>query len=175
MSLMRPSLLLAILPLLIAPAYACDPGKGEAPLFTCETRTPGEVISICAVEAQDGTWSKVQYRFGPAEKPSFIYPADGLEGAKTMFFSHVKKSGAYIVTVRFVSEGITYRLYSKAVSEMEGEAGVIVENTSRPSMNKISCGERPYMFAGYLRDALACDLENPLGAKACEENPPEEP
>jgi hypothetical protein len=173
---MRYSLLLAMFPLLAAaPALACDPAKGETPLFTCETRTPGEVISICAVEADDGRWSNVHYRFGPAEKPSFIYPADAADGAKSMFFSHVKKAGAYIVTVRFVSEGITYRVYSKAVSEMEGEAGVVVGETSRPAMNKISCGERPYMFAGYLRDALACDMEHPLGAKACEENPPEEP
>ena len=40
-------------------------------------------------------------------------------------------------------------------------------------MTKISCGERPTMFPDYLRRALACDPENPIGAAGCAETPPE--
>jgi hypothetical protein len=174
---MRRSLLLFLLPLLAAaPAWACDAGKGEQPLFSCETENEGQFIAICAIETEPGQkWEGIHYEYGTGERPSFVYPAAGADGAKSMYFSHVKKASTYTITIRFVSEGITYRVYSKAVSEMDGEAGVTIDNTARPSMTSIACIERPYMFPDYLRRALACDLENPQGARACEENPPEEP
>lgn len=157
-------------------AFACDTAKDEQPLFSCETENAGQYIAICAVETEPGeNWQGIHYEYGTEDKINFVYPADGSDGAKSMFFSHVKKNGWYDVTIRFVSEGITYRVYSRALSEMEGEAGVTIDNTARPSMTSIACSERPYMFPEYLRRALACDMENPLGAKACEENPPEEP
>lgn len=177
MNSMRHFTLIATLFLLAAaaPALACDTDRGEQPLFSCETENSGQFIQICAVEHGAGEkWSDVQYQYG-SEKPSFVYPQNPADGAKSLFFSHMTKAGAYIVTVRFVSDGITYRVYSKALSEMEGEAGVTIDNTARPSMTSIACIERPYMFPDYLRRSLACDLENPLGARACEESPPEAP
>ena len=173
---MRICSLLAALPLLAAgSSFACDADTRAYPLFSCETENAGQFITICGVEhGPDEKWTDIQYQYG-GEKPSFVYPDNPADGGRSLFFSHVSKAGAYIVTVRFVSEGVTYRVYSKAVSEMEGEAGVVIDNTSRPSMNKIACIERPYMFPEYLRRSLACDMENPLGVRACEENPPDVP
>jgi hypothetical protein len=36
----------------------------------------------------------------------------------------------------------------------------------------IGCGERPYVFVTYIHDATSCDEANPLGAAACEVDPP---
>jgi hypothetical protein len=78
-----------------------------------------------------------------------------------------------VVSIRFVADGTRYRLTSTAKSETDGHAAIMVENTPRPSMTKILCGERPTMFPDYLRRALACDTENPDGAAGCAETPPE--
>jgi hypothetical protein len=164
--------LLASSPALAVP---CDIEVGEVPLFMCETDPPGHFLSICAIEVKPGeAWSEVQYRYSSDNAIEFLYPEEFSQGvAQKLFFSHWKGPDGYTVSIRFVADGTRYRLSSTAKSETDGHAEIMVENTPRPSMTKISCGERPEMFPDYLRRALTCDPENPDGPAGCAEAPPE--
>jgi len=177
MSLSSASSAAVILALLTGTAGAvpCDIEAGEVPLFMCETDPPGHFLSICAVEVKPGeAWSEVQYRYSSDDEIEFVYPEEFSEGvADKLFFSHEKGSGGYVVSVRFVSDGTRYRLTSTAKSETDGHAEIMIEQTPRPSMTRISCGEKPTMFPDHLRRALTCDPENPFGAAGCAETPPE--
>ncbi len=172
-----------VLLLLPAAAQACMSDRNEAPLFVCETGAAGKYIEICAVEAEPGqSWLDIQYRFGNEEKNELVYPADAAEGAKKLFFSHVRGARSYTVNVRFRNAGYTYRVYSVARWEgdeapaeaMDGEAGVEVKDKKGKGVALIECAERPTIFPEYLRRALACDKDNPHGAKGCAEVPPRE-
>jgi hypothetical protein len=177
MSSSSASLAAVILALLAGPALAvpCDIEVGEVPLFMCETDPPGHFLSICAVEVKPGeAWSEVQYRYSSDDEIEFVYPEEFSEGiARKLFFSHEQGPDGYTVSVRFVADGTRYRLTSTAKDKTDGHAELMVENTPRPSMTKIACGERPTIFPDHLRRALACDPENPFGAMGCAEAPPE--
>ncbi|QIG52087.1 hypothetical protein G5V57_32940 [Nordella sp. HKS 07] len=166
-----------------AAASACVADNNEAPLFVCETGSAGKYIEICAVETEAGqSWSNVQYRFGNDEKTELVYSADAMDGAKKLFFSHVRGKNSYTVNVRFKNGDFTYRVYSVARWEgdeapaeaMDGEAGVEVKDKKGKQVAVIECIERPMIFPEYLRRALACDADNPYGAKGCAEVPPRE-
>ena len=176
MSLSSASSAAVILAFIAGPAGAvpCDIEAGEVPLFMCETDPPGHFLSICAVEVKPGeAWSEVQYRYSSDDEIEFLYPEEFSQGiAQKLFFSHEKGSNGYTVSIRFVADGTRYRLTSTANSETDGHAEIMVENSPRPSMTKISCGERPAIFPDSLRRALACDPENPFGAAGCAEAPP---
>ena len=158
-------------------AVPCDIEAGEVPLFMCETDPPGHFLSICAVEVKPGEeWSEVQYRYSSDDAIEFVYPEEFSEGvAQNLLFSHAVGPEGYVVSIHFVADGTRFRLTSTAKSETEGHAEMMIENTPRPSMTKISCGERPTIFPDYLRRALACDPESPDGAAGCAETPPGHP
>lgn len=150
----------------------------EAPLFMCETNRAGKYIGICAVEETPGkTWSAVQYRYGDPENAELVFPPDGADGARRLYFSHVVRGGhMYHVSVRFRSAGFTYRVYSDGDSASDppgdGRAGVTVTTAAGKTIADIKCIERPTLFAPYLHDLLACDRENPDGVAACAASAP---
>jgi len=152
----------------------CEPE--EQPLFICETNRREKYLAICAVEEEVGQrWSAVQYRFGPEDRAELVYPADPRQGASKMFFSHVVDGTIYKVSVRFESARFTYVVESSGDSASDpvgdGEAGVTVKDAGGKQVARISCSERPTLFAPYLQRALACDEENPYGKAACGERP----
>lgn len=151
----------------------------EFPLFHCETERKQTFIALCATEASTGKrWRTVQYRFGTERRPEMVYPRQGTEGGKRLAFAHYDVQGLYTVTVRFTAAGATYRLYSTQAGEHgngAGEAGVTVSNSRGTVVSTVRCAERPYMFPGYLQEALACDTKNPHGKAACGEIPFTEP
>ena len=152
----------------------CDPQ--EEPLFICETNRKDKYLAICAVEEEVATrWSAVQYRFGPEDRAELVYPEDPRQGASQLFFSHVVDGTIYKVSVRFESAGFTYIVESSGDSGStpvgDGEAGVTVKDAAGKQVARISCIERPTLFAPYLQRALACDEANPYGKAACGELP----
>jgi len=147
----------------------------ESALFSCETERTGKIIEICATPSDSGGWSSAQYRYGPENAPELVYPSDASTGTKSMAFSHEKRAGEYRVSVRFSVGGYVYRVFSNSRGEHEGTAGVSVSNRNGKLLSTVRCGERPLMFSTYLREALACDTENPHGPSACKERPFETP
>jgi hypothetical protein len=162
---------------------ACDTNAGEAPLFSCETGSSDKYIAICATEVQPGeSWSSAQYQYGTDEKTELAYPDDPAEGLKKLFFSHSETAHSYTVNIRFTNGGYRYRVYSIAkwegdeapVEAMDGDGGVEVRTKSGKLVSTIHCSERPYIFPELLRRALACDKDNPYGARGCAKHPPRE-
>lgn len=165
-------LIAAALPLgTTAPAAAAD--DCPDPLFVCETNRSGKYLTICATELEPGRrWADIQYRFGAeGAPPELAYPADPGQGARSLYFSHVVVGGDYRVTVRFVTGGHTYRVYSHSA----GKAGVTVSGPDGRVLGGAACIERPHLFAPYMQQALPCDTENPHGRAACAKDPPRLP
>jgi hypothetical protein len=139
------------------------------PLFVCGTAS-GKVIRICGTQdlSDVGKWSEIQYRFGPESgPPELVFPEDPSAGLAPLFFSHEDQKGDYRVTVRFTNGPYTYRVYSGTKTG----AGVRVDDATGKTRSDIACTERPEMFIDYMRMNLPCDIDNPHGAAACQENP----
>ncbi len=155
----------------IAFAGICQ-DEDYGPLFTCETEREGKHISICAKEEAAGEkWSAVQYQFGKEGHPEMVFPSDPEKGSTSLFFSHELSGGWYRVSVRFRVGNYSYKVYSHARGEREGDAGVLVTDQRGKTIADIKCAERPYMFPSYLQRALSCDIKNPHGKAACNDRP----
>jgi hypothetical protein len=142
----------------------------STPLFVCETNRQGKFIAIRGIEEEPARrWSAIQYSFGRGdEEPEMVYPLDPTNGATSMFFSHTNIHFRYQVSIRFSTGDYTYRVFSY---DDGMDAGVMVSDRRGKIISRISCIERPYMFAAYLQRALACDRENPYGKAACGDKP----
>ena len=140
------------------------------PLFTCETNRGGKYAQICATEVKVGeVWKDIYYKFGAeGVEPELVYPARPVPGKRLFFFSHIVVASDYRVSVRFVSGGYTYRIYSNSG---QGTAGVQVSDKKGDVISNARCIERPHMFPSYLQRALACDEETPYGTAACADKP----
>jgi hypothetical protein len=160
-----------LLTLLVAGCGFLVNAQQPTPLFSCETNRAGKYLSIYGIEhGPDEPWTDVQYRFGAEGKPEeMVYPDDPSLGAQSIFFSHeYLRSGAYHVSLRFVSRGFTYKIFSNAIDERgDGNAGVIITDSRGRVRDRVACIERPYMLIAYLQRTLACDLKNPHGKAAC--------
>jgi hypothetical protein len=177
---------LALVAIALVAAAQADAGQGQAirtactqdeqPLFICETNRKDKYVAICATEVEVGKkWRDIQYRFGPEDRAELVYPQNAREGASKLFFSHIERGTIYMVSVRFVSGGYTYRVESAGDSASDpignGAAGVTVTDANGKTVADIQCIERPTLFAPYLQMALPCDLENPHGKAACGKDP----
>lgn len=154
-------------------------GDDRQILFSCETGKRERYITMCGREVvQDKEWTDTQYIFGTDALNELVYPENRADGKRRFFFSHQSRGNDYTVSIRFVSAGFTYRIYSishHATSDMDpagsGPAGVEVTDRTGHRVATIPCIERPYMFIEYLRLATSCDLQHPKGAAACRRNP----
>lgn len=154
----------------IALGPACAADACPDPLFTCETNRAGRYAQICATEVKVGeVWKDIHYRFGAeGAEPELVYPARPAPGKPSLYFSHTLAGTDYRVSVRFVSGGYTYRVYSNSG---QGKAGVQVSDGKGNVVSNARCIERPHMFPSYLQKALACDEETPYGVAACADKP----
>ncbi len=181
--MMRPALVVAALMLASpAAAQACD--DGDQALFSChvldghENPDDSEAgFSLCG--GHDGDldhWTRVYYEFWTAKGVELRYPGPGMEG-KSRFFTHnYSEDGLYRFRVRFDNGGYRYVLYldeSSAATEPDTingpSAGVeVLKNGKRVGLHE--CSEAPETYFAYTFRATSCDLENPLGRAACDEN-----
>ena len=139
------------------------------PLFVCETNQNEKYLAIYGIEqGPDEPWTDIQYRFGTeGQPPEMVFPKDPAKGAKSLFFSHrYLKNKDYYVSVRFVSGGYTYRVFSRS----KDGAGVTITD-AKGKEHIVACIERPYMFPTYLQRSLACDMKNPQGKGGCGRDP----
>lgn len=139
-------------------------------LFACQTER-GKVIEVCGTQ-QEGDidkWSAIHYRYGPAYGvPELMYPADPENAKPALFFSHESVGEDYRVSVRFKNGGYTYRVFSGS----ESGAGVEVMGPTGKLVSTVACGERPELYAEYLRMNLPCDMSNKHGANGCKKAAP---
>jgi hypothetical protein len=162
----------AFVALLLLSQFNTAAAACQETLFSCETERTGKVIEICADPSETGTgWKGAQYRYGRVGVPELVFPQDATAGKAQLSFSHEQRGSEYRVSVRFSIAGYVYRVFSNSRGESEGSAGVSVSNKAGKLLSTVRCAERPQLFVTYLREALACDLDNPHGRLACNEDP----
>ena len=161
-------------------ANACE--SDESFLFTCQTENASRSISLCGRQEDSGEgmrWLGLHYVYETENGIELSFPSNPAQGFKQFYFSHFFRNGLYEAYLRFVAGGDSYRIYFRDAPESSNpdeaaapDGGVEISRGGKV-VETIRCGERPSWYFDQTRFLTACDMENPLGAKACEHNPPE--
>jgi hypothetical protein len=155
-------------------AFACS--DEETYLFTCATANPERVIALCGTEEDTGEgmhWTSVRFVYHTEKGDEISYPADPAEGPRKLFFSHRFKAGLYEAQVRFEDRGSAYRLYFRDAPEGEVPQGGVEISRDGKIAETMQCADKPDWYFDQTRQLLACDLQNPEGARGCSTQVPD--
>lgn len=168
-----------------APAAARDghPGEdeGRQTLFSCTTDEVDDAgfLNLSGVPQDDGIWVDLQFDRTADGDGHLLYsfPPEGVDDKTAFLFSHSNGPGGYLVSIRWVDKGVNYVYYSldippdPAVEDDAGGgmAGFAISQDGK-LIERADCDERPYMFISYMREAMSCDLANPYGEAACQDD-----
>lgn len=159
------------------PAYAQD-DDGHQTLFSCGTDPVNDRgwLDLSGIPQDDGSWTDLRFERTGNDSGERVYsfPAAGVDSRTAFLFSHSNGPSGYLVTIRWVDGDANYVYYSLDIPpdpEVEddmggGYAGLAVSKAGE-LVERVDCAERPYMFIGYMREAMSCDLANPYGEAAC--------
>ncbi|MEO7222486.1 MAG: hypothetical protein ABIY37_08435 [Devosia sp.] len=164
-----------------APAFAQDGGDNRQILFSCGT---GEVddrgfLNLSGVPEDYDTWVDLRFERTADGDGHLVYsfPPEGLDYKTAFLFSHSDGPGGYLVSIRWKDDGINYVYYSLAIppdpnaeDDMGGGYARLATSKDGKLVERVTCIERPYMFISYMRDAMSCDLANPYGEAACQDD-----
>lgn len=171
-----------------SPALAQDAAPEDDPhltLFSCATDGEADMgfLSLSGVEHGTAAWTDLRFDRLANGDGSPVYRFDPGADYKTAFlFSHSDGPEGYLVSIRWTDQETDYVYYSLDIPPDPnlgddlggGEAGLTVSKDGA-LVERVACTERPYMFIGYMRDAMSCDVDNPYGEVACGEATPVRP
>jgi hypothetical protein len=159
---------LGLLPL--GAAHACE--RDEFALFACEAAKGRKFIELCAPSPLDAASGWLVYRFGTADGKDargtveFEYPRKKTGSLKQFFAATYTSDSVYTQSVRFVTGGYSYRVYTRARSRGLPEAGVDVHHLGTGKTTTVECSELPRFYIHELKGLVPCDPETPVGV-AC--------
>ena len=162
--------LAAMLATIAVAAGACE--TGSFPLFGCEAAKSRKFIELCAPQPLDRKTGFLRYRFGSLDDDreekalELEYPAAREASLKRFYGATYTHNGVYTQSVRFVTGGFGYTVYTRARGMETIDAGVEVRERKSGKTTVISCSERPRFYIHELRGHIACDSETPVG-EAC--------
>ena len=160
---------------------ADDEEPPRATLFSCGTDPEGDrtFLNLSGIELDYDSFTDLRFE-QRADDETIVYsfPPAGIDTKTAFLFSHSDGPEGYLVSIRWVDAGTDYVYYSLNIppnpdeaDDMGGaDAGLAISRGGQ-LVDSISCVERPYMFIGYMRDAMSCDMQNPYGEGACGEDP----
>ncbi len=136
---------LGLLP--VGTAHACE--SDEFALFACEAAKGRKFIELCAPSPLDAASGWLVYRFGtvddkdPRGTVEFEYPRKRTGSLKQFFAATYTRDSVYTQSVRFVTGGYSYRVYTRARPRGLPEAGVDVHHLGTGKTTTIECSELP--------------------------------
>jgi len=153
-----------------APAFGCEPDT--SPIFACEAAKGRKLIELCATGKTAGEPGTLQYRFGSLDGDGREKAVE-LEFPKSLDASHRKFFGAtythqgvYTQSIRFLSGGYGYTVYTRSRGNQLVGAGVDVRNAATGKTLTVDCSERPRFYIFELQGLVPCDPDTPVG-NAC--------
>ncbi len=114
---------LALATLASAPSWAQKCASGEATLYEGTTGKKG--VLVCATPAK-APYSKIEYRFGPAEKTEMTYTADAASGRKFFASSEALMPQASLSHLWFVNGDTTYVISECIGGRCPHTGGIVV-------------------------------------------------
>lgn len=125
MTFHRPLQVLALVltALVSAPSWAQKCAAGEATLYQGSTGKKG--VLICATPAKP-PYSKIEYRFGPADKAEMIYTADTASGRKFFASSEALQPRASLSHLWFANGDTTYVISQCVGGNCPHSGGIVV-------------------------------------------------
>ena len=154
----------------VSTAVACEPGL--TPIFACEAARGRKFIQLCAELPLSADSGSLQYRFGRLDSsgiiktPELEFPGERAGSHKRFFGATYTLRGVYTQSVRFLSGGYSYTVFTRTKGSQLQEAGVEVRALNTGKVATVSCTERPRFYIHELRGALVCDPQTPVG-RAC--------
>jgi hypothetical protein len=156
---------------LVAPsAGACD--ADSTALFRCEASNGRKFIELCAPSPLDAQTGYLVYRFGSLGKDGaeraveLEYPDDAEGSLKRFYAATYTHGGVYTQSVRFVSGGFGFTVFTRARGSEVLDAGVEVRDRKSGKTSIVSCSEIPRFYIYDLKGLVPCDPETPVG-RAC--------
>jgi len=142
-------------------ATACP--SGTSALFGCDAEKR-KFIELCAPSPID----ELTYRFGSADEngEETKVELEYTQKPARFFGATYTQKGVYTQSIRFVSGGFDYTVYTEARGMATIGAGVNVRNRKTGKTSTVACTERPRFYIYELKDLVACDPETPVG-NAC--------
>lgn len=176
-----------LLPLLLvfiglaAPARTQDANGNRQTLFSCGTDPVNDKgwLDLSGMLQDDGTWTNLRFERQSDTDGQLVYsfPPEGVDYRTAFLFSQSDGPGGYLVSIRWADGGSNYVYYSLAIppdpeveDDMGGGDAALAISKDGMLIERVSCAERPYMFIGYMREAMSCDLANPYGEAACRDD-----
>jgi hypothetical protein len=162
---------LATLLAVCLPAFGCDPEATA--VFGCEAARGRNFIELCAPAASTGPEAgALQYRFGSLdgagrEKTVELEFPHAPEGSLRQFFGATYTyECVYTQSIRFLSGGYSYTVFTRTRGTRLLGAGVDVLNQATGKTRTVDCSERPRFYIFELQGRVPCDPETPVG-RAC--------
>jgi hypothetical protein len=181
-STVRNAILALIVPALLLVGPVAAQAASRQSLFTCGTDAVDDrgFLNLSGIPGGNGDW--IDLRFDRTDDGdghlTYSFPRGGTDTRTAFLFSHSDGPEGYLVSIRWVDQGLNYVYYSLALppgpdDENDaggGDAGLVISKRGR-QIERVPCVERPHMFISYLRDATSCDKANPFGEAACRDDP----
>lgn len=111
-----------------APAWALKCGPGEAAFYEGTTGKKG--VFVCATPAKP-PYSKIEYRFGTADKVEMTYTADATNGRKFFATNEALRPQASLSHLWFVNGDTTYVITECIGRNCPHRGGIVVAKGKR--------------------------------------------
>lgn len=185
-SIASKAILLLLLPVFSALALPAQAEDDRQTLFSCTTDETDDVgyLDLNGIPEDFDRWTDLRFERHADGDGQLVYwfPPAGADPKTSFLFSHSDGPEGYLVSIRWVDQGINYVYYSLAIppdltveDDMGGGFAGLAISRDGMLVERIGCDERPYMFISYMREAMSCDIANPYGEAACRDDPHERP
>ena len=120
--------------------------KDERIIFSCPTKRPAKIVSVCASKDLTSDRGYIQYRFGLPAKVELEFPKER-DGSQQKFqYSHYFRAKVDLTEISFTINGYEYQVtddYNAEEKPAQTIQGVMVTAPGKPKEVSFSCRLKP--------------------------------
>src|SRR5262252_7120021 len=131
--------------------------KEERVIFSCPTKRPAKIVSLCASKDLRSDRGYLQYRFGLAEKVELEFPKERTGTQQKFQYSHYFRAQVDMTEIGFSINGYQYQItddYNGEEKPAQTIQGVMVTAPGKPKDVSFVCRIKPKADYGDLQTVL---------------------
>ena len=120
--------------------------KGERIIFSCPTKRPAKIVSVCASKDLTSDRGYIQYRFGQPEKVELEFPKERAGSQQKFQYSHYFRAQVDLTEISFTINGYEYQVtddYNGEEKPAQTIQGVMVTAPGKPKEVSFACRIKP--------------------------------
>jgi hypothetical protein len=120
--------------------------KDERVIFSCPTKRPAKIVSLCASKNLTSDAGYVQYRFGLPAKIELEYPQDRNGSRQKFQYTHYFRAQVDLTEISFTNNGYEYQItddYNGEEKPTQSIQGVSVTAPGKPKEVSLNCRIKP--------------------------------